>query len=92
MSRAKFCVGEEVKVVFPSGDVIERDEILGVKYVVNEDCIGAHSGREYFYTGYNYKTSGCDLETEEHMLRKIPPNDRLSFEDMMGKIKEGEIA
>ena len=83
--RPKFAVGEEVSVTCISNPDIPRTEVTGLRYV--QLC--SFDNWNGLYTGWIYKTSGfksSKIEARESQLKKIPPEDRLSFGDMMEKL------
>jgi len=89
VNRPKFCVGEQVKLVSESSPQCNREktEVTGVKY---------ENGT---YKGWAYETPEAILidtsiwcpSFREKCLRKIPPDERLSFDEMMSKLNKKKV-
>ena len=90
-STPKFCVGEEVMVrgVNTSDYDTDRTEITR-----SIRCIGYRDGPMNGHIGWYYQTAhqpNSQLWWLEDSLRKIPPSERISIEDVMKIIEEGTV-
>ena len=78
--RPKFCVGEQILICGEmrteyNGQV---HEILKIKWMERaRDSIS----KELFPRGYRYLTTTHPIVWRETALRKLPPEDRISFND-----------
>lgn len=98
MSRAKpkpkFCVGEEVMVrgIFTSEYDIDCTEVTFSEYI-DMEYLNLVTGK-ICPPGWRYGVAHVDLEVSgfvEESLRKIPPKDRKSFDDLMAEINNSKV-
>ena len=83
--RPKFTVDEQV-IFVKTG---ERVVIKSMEYDDNRPGEDAVTGEHFYYTGWSYLLDirGSNWVVED-MLRKLPPEERLSWEDMMSQFNK----
>lgn len=96
MSRPlpKFCVGELVAVVGDQGiGNIARTEIMDVTYFSEERSVISFWGQPSWQReGWKYEVRACpDFLLNEGCLRKLPPDQRLVWEDMMSRLDTSPV-
>jgi len=88
--RPKFADGEEVYVVCDSGPDMPRAEITKVEWV--DSWCPNNDTSLVGYEGYRYRLNDHgSLRSPEYNLRKLPPEDRLSWEDVKYLINQPEV-
>jgi len=93
-TRPKFCVGEEVGVTCFNKPNIPRTEITKAMWRENKLMYrGIDGGEVYRYTGWVYLTrdTSPDKISREEDIRKLPPEDRLSWEDCQTLLNQPEV-
>ena len=86
--RPKFCVDEEVMVMMKYFPDIPKVRIISVEHCQSRDFhINGNIEERILYTGYVYFYEGSLIGARECSLRKLPPEDRISWNDCAFKPK-----
>ncbi len=84
MPRPKFCVGEKVATVFNEDQNFECIVIIKMEYLEKKCLEGPMIYTGYFY----YIDDGYGVGCRECFLKKLPPEERTSWEDCAWKPSE----